>query len=583
MKQVQFAIKKVSDIEDEIVKIKKWYNSNLSSALFFQIFSEIMDEEKIKEVCDAIEGKIPEAVFVGCSTNGNVVNGDFSWNTIAVSCSIFEYPSTHIETIQYSFSEFTHEEIGKDVVQNVEEMGDVQAIQILTTLGDVSISGICQELNHLDEKIMVFGGGAFSNDLVLKDAMVFSKGNDIVKSGVVFVFYCGDDLHIRNSYVTGWEPLGSDIHITKAEGSVIYELDGKPAYDAYYKYLHIKNDENFFHNTLEFPFIYESDGISFLRAPIGSNPDGSLRLSSDVEEGVRARISYGDPWNILKHVQDEGKEVAEFGPESVLIFSCAARRTFWGNKEVGKETKLFQYIAPTFGFYTSGEILRSNKRIHVHNVTMVIVAMREGKKKCSSKCELIFDEYEFEGKVSMINRMATFIKATTAELEVANRRLARMAIIDGLTGVFNRREIQRIITEAFKSDSDDYLIMMDVDNFKAVNDNFGHMLGDQVLRTLGALYLDTVRNSHEKVSCGRWGGEEFMLIARDVTEDEAKDIAHKLCEDFRNIDFDDIGRVTISCGMTKINKNENEIKSFTRVDKALYMAKDQGKDRVIYI
>ena len=184
----------------------------------------------------------------------------------------------------------------------------------------------------------------------------------------------------------------------------------RPAYEIYYKYLHIRNDEFFFNNTLEFPFLYRHNGIDIMRAPVASNPDGSLTMTSDMSQDVQARIAYGDPWTILDSVWKEGNKILQFAPECIFVFSCAARRTFWGNNEVGKETEPYQRIAPTSGFYTSGEFLRTGDNVNQHNVTQVIAAMREGEPKELPEKELSMDERTFEGKVSMINRMATFIK-----------------------------------------------------------------------------------------------------------------------------------------------------------------------------
>ena len=101
-------------------------------------------------------------------------------------------------------------------------------------------------------------------------------------------------------------------------------------------------------------------------------------MTADIEEGVEAYMAYGDPWTILEQVNSSGMRLAEFEPQAIFLFSCAARRSFWGNEGCDRETSPFQNIAPTSGFYTSGEFMRTGKNLNQHNVTLLITGLREG-------------------------------------------------------------------------------------------------------------------------------------------------------------------------------------------------------------
>jgi diguanylate cyclase (GGDEF)-like protein len=240
-----------------------------------------------------------------------------------------------------------------------------------------------------------------------------------------------------------------------------------------------------------------------------------------------------------------------------------------------------QKIAPSSGFYTSGEFLRTGKYLDLHNVTLVIAALREG--EAHTLPEPVDEvQAQFSGKVSMINRLATFIKATTDELALKNRQLEIMAITDGLTQLYNRREIQRRITQAIceKHTPGTYLIMLDIDDFKLVNDNCGHSTGDAVLVGIAKVlqeYADI-----EDMSAGRWGGEEFMLLLTDADDERAKAIADGICTTIAAKDFDKAGRMTVSVGVTRAIDGEDPDRTCYRVDAALYKAKAEGKNRVIW-
>ena len=259
-----------------------------------------------------------------------------------------------------------------------------------------------------------------------------------------------------------------------------------------------------------------------MRAPVASNPDGSLTMTSDMSQDVQARIAYGDPWTILDSVWKEGNKILKFAPECIFVFSCAARRTFWGNNEVGKETEPYQRIAPTSGFYTSGEFLRTGDNVNQHNVTQVIAAMREGEPKEHPEKELNMDERTFEGKVSIINRMATFIKVTTTELEEANRKLSEMAVVDGLTGVGNKtaylQKIHSLDDEIRRGTASFTVFVFDLNGLKEINDKYGHESGDMAITDAA----EALKEVFGKENLYRIGGDEFIAVFNEMKKPDTE-------------------------------------------------------------
>ncbi|MBR4555309.1 MAG: diguanylate cyclase [Ruminococcus sp.] len=581
MKQLQFEYRDPITFRREMKKAAQWCRSIMHSAIVFDIFAQTMTYSEADEVRDIILSEIPEALYRGCSTNGNIFEGRLADTPISVSCTIYEYPDTKVEIMQVYMTSETEKDVVDKLAAFVKDNPWVKAIEMLITIRGMSMTSLCEDMSLIDPSVKIFGGGAFAPEFNENHAYVFSSSGECSDNAAVFMMLGGDDLHVHTTYITGWKPLGKELIVTRAEGSTIYELDHRPAYETYYKYLHIKNDENFFTNTLEFPFFYEHEGMSILRAPIASNPDGSLSMTADVEQNVKARIAYGDPWTILYEIQKGGQKLAALQPEVIHIYSCAARRTFWGS-EIGKETMPFQSIAPTSGFYTSGEFLRTDGVVNQHNVTLVVAAYREGDRLEDSAGSFEMSTESLSGKVSMINRLATFIEASTLELEEANQKLAEMAVRDGLTGLYNRTEIQRRITGALaEENSQTALIMLDADDFKAVNDNYGHSVGDDVLRLLSKLIHDSCKASGTGAKAGRWGGEEFMILISGKGAERAEEIAEKLRADYERLEIPAAGRQTVSLGTAHAFPGESADSLCMRVDNALYHAKRLGKNRVV--
>ncbi len=587
MKQFQFAYRNPENFEENLLEFKKQLESKDFSNMFFQIYSEVLEPEKISEVCLGIEGVFPEAMYIGCSTSGNIIDCQLSAE-ITVVCTAFEYSSTQFQIYQYDLSRESVDSITGQIVEETKKNPWVKAIEMFFTIPEGSTTRFCDGMKDIDPDIQIFGGVSCSDDITSNDCLVFSKGGKISSKSVVIVFYGGEDFYVDSIKVTGWKPLGRKFHVTKSDGCILHELDGILAYDVYHKYLNIKNDENFFYNTLEFPLFYDHNGTTILRTPVASNADGSITMTSDMDVGSLVQISYGDPSTIVESIREDSRRIHQFQPDILHIFSCAARRTFWTSKEPTYEIQPFKEISPSCGFFSHGEFLRTKGNLNQHNVTLVIAAMREGEKKEASAMSVLTERGTLS-KVPLVSRLATFISVTSLELEetnqkleYANEKLKMAAIIDGLTGLYNRKEIQsQIEKELAREGTRKFsLIMLDIDNFKQVNDTYGHQEGDMVIIALAKILHNEEMAYTDKFSAGRWGGEEFMLLLHDTDVSAASFIAELIRQCFANTSFPTVRMQTISLGVTQTTEDDTLDSLCTRVDAALYKAKKSGKNKV---
>lgn len=586
MKQMQFEYQERKSFTEKLRAFQKDSAAG-GGARLFQIYSEVLDPSVIQDVTGAIEECFPNTPYIGCSTSGNIIDCELSGN-ITVVCTDFELPTTKFEIFQYDMAKLSVDEITAQIVEEAGNRSWVKAVEMYFTIPEGSTTRFCDGLKELGEDIQIFGGVTCSDDITSDDSCVFTKAYGFSESSIIIVFYGGEDFYVDSIKVTGWKPLGRKFHVTKSQGSLLQELDGIPAYDVYHKYLNIKNDENFFYNTLEFPLFYEHNDTTILRTPVSSNADGSINMTSDMDIGSVVRISYGDPSTIVESIKHDSRRIAEFGPDILHIFSCAARRTFWTNKEPTYEIQPFHDIAPSCGFFSHGEFLRTKGKLNQHNVTLVIAAMREGGKKAVTVMPEKQDINSLS-RVPLVSRLANFISATSLELENSNKqlefvneKLKMAAIIDGLTGLYNRKEIQSQIEDALSRIGEEQfsLVMLDIDNFKQVNDTYGHQEGDTVIVALADILRNRRIGHKQNVSSGRWGGEEFMVLLRGTDADSAAYIADLLRESFANTTFKEIRPQTVSLGVTQARKDDTVDSLCTRVDMALYRAKKNGKNRV---
>ena len=179
--------------------------------------------------------------------------------------------------------------------------------------------------------------------------------------------------------------------------------------------------------------------------------------------------------------------------------------------------------------------------------------------------------------------MVQNIHEESMQLNETLKKYEDLASKDPLTSLFNHGRIETEIinaVELFKSKGEKVsLMMLDIDYFKKVNDKFGHAVGDIVLKQFAKLVSDFLE-PHD-IKTGRWGGEEFVCVCYGKNFEEIKALAEELREHIAKEQFESIGSITCSLGLTEIKAGDDSSSIFDRVDKAMYDAKTGGRNCVM--
>lgn len=167
------------------------------------------------------------------------------------------------------------------------------------------------------------------------------------------------------------------------------------------------------------------------------------------------------------------------------------------------------------------------------------------------------------------------------QLQEKSEKYRELSHIDSLTEVYNRYGFMQTLKSLFgKGALNGCLLIIDIDHFKRVNDEFGHVTGDKVLREVASLFAKNIRKGD---IFARWGDEEFVLLVTSYNLEQAKSLAQKLRLLVQNHDFnsDAAVAITVSIGLTSFSKIDSLNSAFIRADEALYSAKTQGRNQVV--
>ncbi len=186
-----------------------------------------------------------------------------------------------------------------------------------------------------------------------------------------------------------------------------------------------------------------------------------------------------------------------------------------------------------------------------------------------------------------VRRISSAVSAFAGPLNNANlyRRACQSAFRDTLTGLRNRAALDEVLSQktasGLRRDTSLVLLVCDVDRFKAVNDNCGHAVGDEVLRHFANTLQD---NTRESDMVFRYGGDEFVVALQDTQLQGGRELAQRICEAVKNTTVyvsNACINLTTTIGVTEVKRHESLDDAFLRADEALLSGKRQGRDRVI--
>ncbi len=182
---------------------------------------------------------------------------------------------------------------------------------------------------------------------------------------------------------------------------------------------------------------------------------------------------------------------------------------------------------------------------------------------------------------SSYNKERDHVISLMDELEYKNKELELLAIKDQLTDVFNRRHFSKVLEEelmlAEQEQKSFYLLMIDIDYFKKINDTYGHLYGDEILKLVANCIKDSIRN-HDVLA--RFGGEEFIVLLSKAENADGYQLAERIREKVSQIEYRNERQVTVSIGITKYMKGDRTVDIIKRADDLLYAAKENGRNRV---
>jgi len=340
-----------------------------NNSVLTQIFSGVSDKNVLKNIINTIQKRFDNQIIIGASTAGEIFEGEMLEQSIVICISIFE----SVSLLSYSEKGDDSFLLGKNIAKNI-VTEDTKAVILFADGVLCNGEAILKGFESIAHKGIIISGGMAGDNNKYQQTFVIDN-NNILKNGAIAVSLNSKTLIVHNSYSLAWKPIGLPMTITKADGNTIYEIDNKPIVEVYRDYLGEDIVEKLPASAIEFPLLFENDGVLVARSMIKVN-NNSISFAGEIPVGMQVKFGVANTKSFMQERNTLFQTNRQFPIESLFVYSCVARKMFLG-KDLTSELKPLSDIATMSGFFTFGEFYSGKDDLEMLNITTTLLSLSE--------------------------------------------------------------------------------------------------------------------------------------------------------------------------------------------------------------
>ncbi len=441
MKQCTFFVTDMDKLNEIVDKVSESAQYKHAGDVLLIAYSNFMDKEEVTEWVTVIKRGLPRIKVAGIS----VITSTDRWDKRGLTLSFCFFEDSKVDVYAYKYSEYDENAVINDFSGILERTSQARAVFFFPGNVFRDATKVLERITQDHKNICFFGALASSGIKNLgeegiipdfEEAFNISPDNDHINpfyiadepesDGFLFAVISGKRLQMTAKYILGWNPLGKDMYVTGRRNdsignACITEIDNRPAIEIYKKYLGVEPDGFFMANVCEFPFTLRRGKSVIARVPITFGKDGELFFSGDIRDEEPIRLSYANPFEMLRSSEKASLELAEFEPEALFLIVCTNRFQFLRDKEKD-ELELFTGISPDTALCYGGyEVFKMDDYGGILNSALVAVGFKEADEIGEIEpVEMAGEPHvQRDRAIPIYQRLITFIDASTRDLEEA--------------------------------------------------------------------------------------------------------------------------------------------------------------------
>ncbi len=421
-----------------------------ASSVYVAVNTMKISRERAERIGTRVRKALPRAVVTGLAVYDSKFN---LGSRESIILDVIFFREARAETLEYEAGT-DFKALGQQLAPELARMEDLKGVYVIYGGPGSELTAFLDAIARGNESVPFFGlVSSFTdndNDHALANCRgvfmesgnknkQYLQGMKIFGNGLVLVLFRGKDLHVYADYTFGWTPLGREFTITRVtNGRIVWEIDGSPATEIYQNYLGVPTDEYFLQNICEFPLSLMRNGMVIPRVPPVYDEAGRLYFVSDMYEGEKIRLSYGNPSKILLQTWDLSEKMREFAPDSLDLIACGNRAVFLKG-QFPMEIEMFHRYFPRSGDRLSptpsqalpnmaqSEIFCHRGRGGVFNSVLVAIGMREGEKRPILPTEGPIAAVSQSHVIPLSERLAAFVERSARDITHYAREAEAMA------------------------------------------------------------------------------------------------------------------------------------------------------------
>lgn len=494
MKTQNICFTDLKNLADFIVK----HDYAAAKNLLIQVFTSDLENKYLEQILELLTNNLPSSVIIGATTDGEILDGKSVSQQTIISFTVFKNVTLKAQLYDLNQSHF---KLGNIITEDLYK-SSTKAIILFADGLKVNGEDLLDGIYDINKDIIVAGGLA-GDYRQMRKTFVICNGQ-ISSDSVVACALDSTDLIVNTSHVYGWYPIGKQMIVTKASQNRLYELDNEPLRNIYAKYLGENVAKQLPVSAGEYPLVINRFGKRIARAALNLLPDGSMLYAGNFKIGDKVQFGYGHIPRILSNANEITQSISSMPIESIFIYSCSARKYFM-REQVNTELAPLNYLGATVGFFTYGEFFHGSEKNELLNETMTLLLLSEStsvdNKIPKHDCNVVGNGQDEQ----IYNTLFHLIEATGNELSETNEKLEDLVAektkeltekiyYDSLTKLPNRN----LLMESFGYKSKYIPVMLaiiNIDDFKKINDYYGHKVGDMVILNVANVINELIKTN----------------------------------------------------------------------------------------
>ncbi|HFD87324.1 MAG TPA: GGDEF domain-containing protein [Gammaproteobacteria bacterium] len=549
---------------------------NNSPATLVQVFTTSAKRPFIEGVLSEIGTLLPDATITGATTTAVLFEGKIHEDATIISVIRFESTEIKLSLATDVSPEMDYLTLGQKLTDDCTQP-ETRLLLCYAAGSGINAENLARGItDNLQDTVLA--GCLGTSPRADAEALVFAN-QEIHDNAVILISLSGEDLQANIHFSTDWMMLGTDMEVSEAKDNIVSLINETPVRDIYTRYLGDEAAAEFPSTCIRFPLLVEREGVVIARLGKALRNDGSIELWGNLYPGEKVRFGIPSPVVAMEDFRFLIESLQEQPCDALFVYPSQVRMHLLRSL-TEDEVSQFQEAAPTTGMHTTGQFYYSPGQfsyLHYSQTTLLITeGVNRERETSSASITNPFSQDTLE-----MRAVSRLVNTTARELEEANQSLEKLANTDSLTSIYNRHKGQILLDQEFlrarRYSRPLSLIMIDIDDFKRINDNYGHQAGDDALIHVARTITPLIRQTDFFI---RWGGEEFLIICPETTVEGTAELADRLREAVAAKPAPGSSKITLSVGVTTYHPEDTLEKMIGRADKALYISKNQGKNQV---